>query len=254
MDEIRVEGYGCTNIGHDRLINEDHYDMTDSLFILADGMGGHNAGEIASNIAVKNIIDIIGKYDPEAYDKHTDKTKIQKIITQAISKTNEAIISRSSENIEYKGMGTTIVLALLQKQDTIHIANVGDSRAYLYRMGKLELLTEDHTITANMLRDGTITPSEVKNHPYRHYLSQSLGTSKNIKPFSSFFHILQNDIILLCSDGLWNALKEHEITKILKQQTTSKKICIDLINHALDHNSQDNITCIILKVKKENRS
>lgn len=251
MVEISVNGYGCTDIGQERLINEDYYDISNSLFVLADGMGGHNAGEIASKLAVKKVIDLIGSLDENTFDEHTDKTYLQQIINDTIKKTNETIIATSSKNIEYKGMGTTIVLALVQEPDTIHIANVGDSRAYLFRMKKLEMLTQDHTVTASMLRDGTITASEAKHHPFQHYLSQSIGTSKNVKPFSSFFHLLPDDTILLCTDGLWNALSDDDITKILQKQPVPKKACRALINAALDHNSQDNISCILIKVNKK---
>ena len=180
-----------------------------------------------------------------------DTELMQQLVLETIHQTNELIYHESTLYREFEGMGTTVVLTFFQPPNTMHIANVGDSRAYLFRMKKLEMLTEDHTVTASMLRDGTIKASEAKHHPYQHYLSQSIGTSKNVKPFSSFFHLLPDDTILLCTDGLWNALSDDEITKILQKQPVPKKACRALINAALDHNSQDNISCILIQVNKK---
>lgn len=250
MDHVTLHGYGCTDIGQNRSFNEDYYDMNTFLFVIADGMGGHNAGEIASKLAVESIMNFINCIDDSEFNKNSDEIQVQQIIHDAIVKTNETVFKKSLQKIEFKGMGTTLVLALFQKPNTIHIANVGDSRAYLFRNGKLKMLTEDHSITATMLRDGIITKFEAKKHPYCHHLTRSIGTSNNIKAFTSFFNIIPGDIILLCSDGLWDVLSDKEITGLLQKHTSPKKICEDLIARANELNSSDNISSIVIMVSK----
>jgi protein phosphatase len=250
MEAVKIQGDGCTDIGYQRLLNEDFYDMNNFLFVLADGIGGHNAGEIASKLAVKSVIEYIHCIDYSEFDEHTDEKKVQQIINDAVIKTNENVFKKSLQNKEFEGMGTTLVLALFQQPETIHIANVGDSRAYLLRNGKLEIITEDHSVVAAMLRDGIITKSEAKTHPFRHQLSRSIGTSKNINTFANFFKVIPEDKILLCSDGLWDVLSDEEIKNILQNHVSPKKICEDFIRKANEYNSPDNISCIVLMVTK----
>ncbi|MDG6218013.1 MAG: Stp1/IreP family PP2C-type Ser/Thr phosphatase [Candidatus Thermoplasmatota archaeon] len=248
MEQLSISGNGCTDIGYNRMVNEDYYGMNDFLFVLADGMGGHNAGEIASKLAVEHILRFLDFNWTLDFDEITDEIDIQKKIHTAIIKTNNNIFKESLQRIEYKGMGTTLVLALFQRPNTMHIANIGDSRAYLIRNDMMERLTQDHTITANLLRDGTITQIEAKNHPYRHYLSQSIGTSQDVKAFTKSFSIRSGDNILLCSDGLWNVLTNEEMIRIFKKYSSSKKICNALIARAKELHSIDNISCIVLTI------
>ncbi|GAF80342.1 unnamed protein product, partial [marine sediment metagenome] len=229
MESVTIHGYGCTDIGYSRSLNEDFYDMNNFLFVLADGMGGHNAGKIASKLAVKSIMKYIHCIDDSEFDEHSDEKKIQQILYDVIINANETVFKKSLHNIGYEGMGTTLVLALFQKPQTIHIANVGDSRAYLLRNDKLKMITEDHSVTATMLRDGIITKSEARTHPFRHQLSRSIGTSKNVNAFTNFFNVIPEDRILLCSDGLWDVLSDGEITTILQKHTFPQKICEGLI-------------------------
>jgi len=249
MEDMSVQGYGCTDIGSNRSINEDYYDMNDFLYVLADGIGGHYAGEIASKLAVKNIMKFIISINQQIFDKN-NIINVQKIIQDAIIKTNEIIFKKSIQNIEFNGMGTTLVLASYQKPNTFHIANVGDSRAYLFRKGKLELLTQDHTIPQSMLRNGTITKEEVDNHPYRHCLTRSIGTSSKVRVYCNYFKVFPEDKILLCSDGLWDVLSEEQIVFLLKKNTSTRNICKNLVKKANEQKSNDNITSILIRVKK----
>jgi len=248
MEQLSIIGNGCTDIGYNRMVNEDYYGMNDYLFVLADGMGGHNAGEIASKLAVDHILRLIDFNKPSDFEEITDEIDVQEMIHTAIIKTNDIIYKESLQKIEYNGMGTTLVLALFQRPNKIHIANIGDSRAYRIRNEMIELLTQDHTITANLLRDGTITQIEAKNHPYRHYLSQSIGTSKDIKAYTKSVSIRSGDIILLCSDGLWNVLTNEEMITIFKKYSSAKKICKALIARAKELHSIDNISCIVITI------
>jgi protein phosphatase len=248
MELIKIKGYGLTDIGCNRPKNEDYFDINNYIFVLADGIGGHNAGEIASKLAVKNFMKIINKNKDIINKRQSNEIQVQQIIKDAIVKTNEIVFKKSNQKIEYNGMGTTIVTALYQKPNTIHIANVGDSRAYLLRKGKLELLTQDHSITGNMLREGKITKSEANNHPYRHYLTRSIGTSDNIKIYTIYFNVLPDDIILLCSDGLWDVLSDEQIIFLLQKNHSLEKTCQDLIVKANELKSADNISSIVIRV------
>jgi len=250
MNYLTLNSFGCTDIGQNRLLNEDYFDMKDSIFVLADGMGGHNAGDIASKIAVENMIDFFDNLDKKGFNSHIKPTSIQKIICDAINKTNEFVFEKSQTNPKLNGMGTTIVLASFQRPNIMHIANVGDSRAYLLRNNILTILTEDHSVTATMLRNGTITPTEAKIHPYRHHLTKSIGTSDKVKAYTYFFTLAPEDKILLCSDGLWNVLSDKKIVELLQKQISPEKICKKLIDKANDLQSMDNISSIVITVSK----
>ena len=242
MEKITIKGYGCTDIGNNRLENEDYYDINNELFILADGMGGHNAGEIASQLAVHSICNYIKNSGLQGED---NDSYIHEILNEAINFANDEIFQKSMQFIEYRGMGTTIVVAYFKKPNKLFIANVGDSRAYLLRNNKMQLLTEDHSITAAMIRDGTISRTEAKTHPYRHHLTKSVGTSKEVKSYINCYKINREDIVLLCSDGLTDVLTTEEIKGTLKKQKNFKEKCEDLILKAKEKKSRDNITVIL---------
>lgn len=248
MGYVTLQAYGCTDIGEDRLRNEDYLDMNDFSFVLADGMGGHNAGDIASRSAVNSFMKCIDDINDLEFNESSNETKIQQTIDDAIKKTNESVFNKSRQQSNLQGMGTTLVLALFQQPNTIHIANVGDSRAYLLRNNTLELLTEDHSITASMARDGTITELEAENHPFRHHLTRSIGTSEKVEAFTDFFQVKPNDKILLCSDGLWDVLSDEEICDSLKMNCPPEETCKNLINKAKKRKSKDNISSIVLSV------
>lgn len=247
MGDFALQSYGCTDIGLQRSFNEDYIDITDSLFVLADGMGGHNAGEIASRIAVETIIDFFDAINEKSIESNKE-FQVQEIIQDSIIKTNETVYQESLHNRRLEGMGTTLVLAFFQKPETMHIANVGDSRAYLLRKGSLQLLTEDHSVTASLLRDGTITKIEAETHPYRHHLTRSIGTSNEIQPYSTYFNLVPGDKLLLCSDGLWNVLSDEELITLLQKNDDSKKICNLLIKRANELQSKDNVSSIVISI------
>lgn len=251
MNELTLQSYGCTDIGQNRSLNEDYFDMNQSLFVIADGMGGHNAGDIASKMTVENILHFFNQLDKKQFNTLTDVNTVQNIISEAIFRTNMKVFKESVHHTELTGMGTTVVLALIQKPNIMHIANVGDSRAYHLRKGKLTLLTEDHSVTATMLRDGTITPAEAKNHPYRHHLTRSIGTSNEVKAYTHFVKVMPNDKILLCSDGVWNVLSNEDIIELLQQDTSPKKICEKLTEKALDLQTMDNTSSIVISISEE---
>jgi len=242
--EIRLKAIGCTDIGKIRSVNEDCYKIDFNIFIIADGMGGHIGGEIASEITVASIT----KYLNNNLLKkgQSNENTIKQIIHQAIYHANQIIYDYTLDHINYKGMGTTVVLGVFEPPYTMHIANVGDSRAYVLRSKELTMITKDHSVVASMLREKIISKNEVHQHSFRGYLTQSIGTKTEIEIFYKKIILQENDIILLCSDGLWNMVSNQEIVKNLTSDKNIKLKCNNLIKKANEHGGKDNITVIII--------
>lgn len=248
MKPIKLEKYGCTDIGHKRPSNEDYFQIEDYIFVLADGMGGHNAGEIASQLAVENTMNYFKElYKKDKFERY-DKHQVEQILLDTIIKVNKKVYKKSMEDVHLRGMGTTLVVALHQKPNVIYIANVGDSRAYLFRKDHLKLLSEDHSVTGSLLKNGTITQNEARNHPYRHHLTRSIGNSDKVFPFTHYIKIKSGDKLLLCSDGLWNVLSTNDMIDTFQKDCSCKEICQELNNKAKELQSEDNITSIVIRV------
>ncbi len=246
--DLQIKAYGCTETGNVRLKNEDYFGISDNVFVVADGMGGHNAGEVASKLTVETIIDFFNNFYSFELNKKENEIDYQKVIDKAINKTNEVVKQKSQENINYKSMGATIVLSIFQKPDIMHIANVGDSRAYLLRNKKLKMITEDHSLTGEMFRKGHITKDEIKNHPFRNQLTRAIGLDNKVEEYYTSLEVFDGDKILLCSDGLWNIVSEREIENILSVEELSQKKCNNLIKLVKKYNGSDDITAIIIYI------
>lgn len=248
--KLQIEAYGCSEIGNARFKNEDYFGISDNVFIVADGMGGHKAGEVASKLTVETIIDFFNNfYNNEFNKKKENKIDYQRVIDKALKKTNQDIKHKSQVNFNYNNMATTIVFSLFQKPDIMHIANVGDSRAYLFRKGELKIITEDHSLTGEMFRQGYITEDEIKNHPYRNQLTRAIGINGKIEEYYTSLELFTGDKIILCSDGFWNVISEKEIKNILLNDESSQKNCNDLIKLAKNYKGSDDITAIVINVK-----
>ncbi len=224
--------YGATDIGLVRSANQDSFyiDKSGKWAVVADGMGGHNGGEIASAMAVEEI----------------KKSISQGVgLTEAISNANTAVYKKSRENPELLGMGTTIVLCQVLS-DRINIAHVGDSRAYLFRQGKLQKLTKDHSIVQQLIDSGTITEEQAKYHPQRNLITRAVGTENTIVSDTVTQEIEEGDSILICSDGLSSYVEESEITSILKTGKSSE-IILNLIDAANKAGGKDNVTAVLIR-------
>ncbi|OGW59334.1 MAG: hypothetical protein A2Y48_09370 [Nitrospirae bacterium RIFCSPLOW2_12_42_9] len=237
--------YGNTNIGRVRKNNEDAYGIYPdlSLFIVADGLGGHAGGEVASRLAVETIKD--GLVSTESY---RSSAEITERIIEAIKGANNRIIQRASMMYDLKGMGTTVVVVKLE-EDNAMIAHVGDSRMYLIRKNKITQITKDHTVVEEYIRLGLLTLQEALYHPNRHMLSRALGVSYDIDVDVADIQIAEGDIIILCTDGLTNMLSEKEILSAITELMPSpEKITDRLITLANNHGGIDNITVITICV------
>ncbi|OGW14009.1 MAG: hypothetical protein A2035_00270 [Nitrospirae bacterium GWA2_42_11] len=237
--------YGNTNIGRVRKNNEDAYGIYPdlSLFIVADGLGGHAGGEVASRLAVETIKD--GLVSTESY---RPSVEIKDRIIEAIRGANDRIIQQANIMYDLKGMGTTVVVVKLE-EDNAMIAHVGDSRMYLIRKNKITQITKDHTVVEEYIRLGLLTLQEALYHPNRHMLSRALGVSYDIDVDVADIQIAEGDIIILCTDGLTNMLSEKEILSAITELMPSpEKITDRLITLANNHGGIDNITVITICV------
>lgn len=236
-----------SDIGKIRENNEDTFyvskDIKVPLYLVADGMGGHKAGEIASSMA----IDIIEKNFTNLKNKSIDEDKIIKLIKKSIEEANTKIYLKSIGNKQLKGMGTTITLAYILK-NKIYLGHVGDSRAYLIKDEDIYQITEDHSFVNELLKSGSITKEEAKTHPKKNMITRAVGSSSIIEMDLMVKKYDKNDILILCSDGLTNMVTDSEILETLKSEYDVQKSCEILVDLANDNGGRDNITVVAIKL------
>jgi len=236
-----------TDPGIVREHNEDNYliDTKINLFLLADGMGGHLAGELASKIAINSTHENFIKLIKE------ERITPDMILKEAIYYAHKAIRNKASEDISYHDMGSTIIAAYLTSElDTLWVGHVGDSRAYLFHNSELKLLTVDHTLF-NQVKLANLLPEESSKWPPKNILSQALGTSKIIVPDVKKFNIGKNNSIMLCSDGVTNMLSENIILEYLSSSSHPQIICEEIVQAANAQGGKDNITVIIIRINQK---
>lgn len=235
-----------SDVGKIRENNQDAFyasqDGAFPLYMVADGMGGHKAGEVASTMA-RNIIE---NNFSEAKDELLNVDMIIHLIKSSIEEANIKIYLKSLEDEKYKGMGTTITLAYIFK-DKICIGHVGDSRAYLISKGDIFQITEDHSFVNELLKTGSITKEEAKTHPKRNMITRAVGSSSIIEMDLIIKEYDKSDILLLCSDGLSNMLKEFEIKDVFIGENDIQKACETLVAMANNKGGFDNITIVAIK-------
>ena len=230
----------ATNVGNYRKNNEDSYFVNDSknLYILADGMGGHLAGEKASKMAT----DIIASHFKK--NKNIRKTEdVIEILSSSIKNANKEIFESSENNEDYRGMGTTVSAGFVL-EDVLVYSNIGDSRIYKINKG-IEQLTRDDSFVNYLIEIGDITEEEAKNHPKKNVLTKALGTTETLDVYVNTLKIEKDDIFLFCSDGLTNMISDEEIFKIVKENTPEVAKDV-LLNLALEIGGLDNITFILI--------
>ena len=239
--------FAKSDIGRKRSMNQDSFSVFEdeesklNLYILADGMGGYKGGEIASKVAVTAI----EKYIKEKFNSNMKKHQILKIIEDAIEFANNAIYEESEVDEELQDMGTTVVCLILDNK--VYIGHIGDSRIYRIRGNTIERITTDHSYVEKLVRDGEITREEAYTHPKKNLLIKALGTEKKAEPDLLNIDIKQDDILLICSDGLTNMIRENQILKIIKENEELAEN--NLIEKANEAGGLDNITVIIINNK-----
>ena len=250
---MHVTGVGLTHVGRQRQHNEDTFLVEDQarLFLVADGMGGHAAGEIASRIAVDSITEFIlhTKEDdgtwPHAYDEHFKRSTNR--LMAAVRLANTRVLEAMRKDARLRGMGTTVV-ACLADDTTMSIAHVGDSRAYLIRENKLSRITNDHSWVFEQVQAGMLTEAEAEKHPLRNVITRALGGALQVTPDASEIEIRPGDVYLLCSDGLTGMVPEEEILRMVNEHHDDiDKACQQLIDAANERGGLDNVTAILVK-------
>ena len=250
---MEIKAYGLTHVGRQRQHNEDSYLVADEakLFLVADGMGGHAAGEIASRIAVDSISEFIlhTKEDdgtwPHAYDEHFKRSTNR--LMAAVRLANTRVLEAMRKDARLRGMGTTVV-ACLADGETMSVAHVGDSRAYMIRNNQLQRITNDHSWVFEQVQAGMLTEAEAEKHPLRNVITRALGGALQVTPDASEIEVKEGDVFLLCSDGLTGMVPEDEILKVVTQSNGDlEKACQKLIEEANERGGLDNVTAILVK-------
>lgn len=234
-----------TDKGKVRDNNEDYLfvDESEGLFIVADGMGGPQGGEVASRMAV----DFISSFLSENRLKTDD---IISVIENSVMRANEAIIMKAEEDINLKGMGTTIVFALYHN-NKIYIANVGDSRIYLIRNNEIKQITRDHSLVAELIESGEISREDARNHHLRHILSNAIGVKNDVLTEITELPVEDANGLILCSDGLTDMITDKEIEETIINGDDPQTISENLVQLANEKGGRDNIT-VVLVFNKDN--
>ena len=238
-------GFKC-NKGIVREKNEDACFVIPSqdVYIVADGVGGNNSGEVASRTAVSEIAHYVNNNDLQEFKEPDD---IFGFFSEAIESANEKIYRLGIENEDNRGMATTIVLAYIFK-GVAYIANLGDSRAYLFRDGMLSRITKDHTYVNELIDKGVITEEEAENHKQKNVITKALGADKFVDPDFYRLEVSRDDILMLCSDGLYGEVSPENMAEILERDESMNDICTQLVDEALQCGGRDNITVVCLKI------
>src|SRR5437660_11736920 len=235
---LRVaEQYAATDTGRQRRANEDALLSRSPLFVVADGMGGAQAGEVASQIAV------------EAFKRGLqDSAEPEAALAELTRAANARIHELSHSHTEQAGMGTTLTAMYVGPED-VSIAHVGDSRAYCLRDGELMRLTDDHSLVDELMRQGRLTPEEAEEHPQRSVITRALGPEGTVEVDTRSFRARSGDVYLLCSDGLTTMLSEEHIGEVLRSRTSLREGGEALIAAANEAGGRDNITVVLLRLE-----
>lgn len=232
--------------GLKRKLNEDSCFVIpeDKIYIVADGVGGNNSGEVASRSAVSFVAEYVKKNPVKAVK---GREEIKKYFMKCIDEANTLICDLSLENTENKGMATTLVLAYVSRRKC-YIVNVGDSRAYLMRDGNLIQITEDHTYVNTLIKSGALTEDAAKNHSQRHVITKALGGDETVEPDIFEVKLMKDDILLLCTDGLHGEVDDNKIAEIILSEQKMSELCNKLITRANRSGGNDNITVVCVKI------
>jgi protein phosphatase len=252
---MKIEGFGLTDLGKKRKLNEDSLGLfpENGLYVVADGMGGHAGGEIASRLAVDSVEEFIklsANRDDITWPFEIDesKSKDENRLNVAIRLANSRIFQEALINKKLNGMGTTIVTALFAESH-LYIGHVGDSRAYLIKNDEIKQLTDDHSVVYEQMRLGVLSKEDAKTHSLRNVLTKALGTEPDIRVDMRAEKAEAGNIYLFCTDGLTNMLTDEEMHNIVKNEGNNiENACRELIAAANRNGGIDNITVIILKI------
>lgn len=252
---VRIRSAGLTDIGRKRTINEDSFGIVEDegLFLVADGMGGHNSGEIASKIAVETIVNFFKATSldrditwPYKLNKRLDEAENR--VQCAIRLANSRIHETARRNKLYKGMGTTIV-AVYVESDEARVAHVGDSRVYRLRGGELTQITEDHSLLNLTLKMRPMTPEEIERFPQKNVIMRALGVREDVEVEIQRVPVVPGDRLMLCSDGLSGLVGPAELAALLAERRDPADVCRRLVDAANERGGNDNISVVLLEAE-----
>ncbi len=248
---MRLRACGLSDVGRSRTHNEDHFEIVGDgrLCIVADGMGGHGHGDLASRVAVQAILDHVS--DAVRPARRDDPAERSQLLEGAIDNAHRRLLERVAADEELVGMGTTMVVMLIENGTAV-VAHVGDSRAYRMRQGVLEQLTEDHSWVNEQVRAGFLSADQARSHPLKNVVTRALGGDSGIQVDVDEIDVQADDVYLLCSDGLTAMLRDEEIGEHLGQvgEKSVEEVCSRLVGDANERGGLDNVTVVLLAVEE----
>jgi protein phosphatase len=270
---MRLTAYGETDTGRRRAQNQDRIlvhvapvaDAGVGLFAVADGMGGQSAGDVASRLTLETIEQDLIRFIDEAIlpalgaDVETERLTVdgpandapvpslRDALLEAILRSNRRIRQFGDSNPESAGLGSTLTIALIVG-DLALIGNIGDSRTYLLRNGSIRRLTQDHSLVSSLVRQGLITDEEVYSHPHRNLVYQALGTREDVSPDIAVERLQGGDVLLLCSDGVWEMVRDEEIRRVVDAEVQLEPAVSRLVTQAHTNGGVDNISVVMVRV------
>ncbi len=241
--KISWSAAGGSHVGRVRDGNEDSFRLAPDrgVFLVADGMGGHAAGEVASAVAADVVIDYLAEAEP-------DDGSVRELIRQAFLSVRGVMVDRSLADGSLAGMGTTLTAAVLLSDATLHIGHIGDSRLYHLSGGQLNQVTHDHTWTQEELDAGRISAEAARTHPFAHVLTRVLAVEEPAEPDLYTTSVRPGDVLLLCSDGLHNMVEPQSILENLMANCAVEATVNNLIDAANQHGGMDNITAVVVRI------
>lgn len=255
---MHLEAYAHTDTGPVREHNEDSMliDLEAGVFVVADGMGGHAAGEVASAMAVEAVHKtLVGDADPDEtrlvrdHESEDPADVLRERLRYAMNQASIGIRREAEANPETKGMGTTLVVLVVDGEQA-HLAHVGDSRAYLYREGRLVRLTRDHTVVQQEIDAGRLTPELARLLPHKHILTQSVGYHGPVEPDTTTRWVEPGDLFILCSDGMTDPMDDDVIRQIIADNPLDLLANV-LVDEAIKAGSEDNVTVVVVGARDE---
>jgi protein phosphatase len=250
---MRIEVAGYTHVGMKRNHNEDNFLLLpdENLCCVADGMGGHSSGEIASKIAVDELAEFFrmtARDQDVTWPFKMDKARNydENRLATGIKLANKCIFEKASSEARYKGMGTTIVSVHFANA-AAYVGHVGDSRVYFFRQGVLKQVTEDHSLLNDYLKAKKLTPEEIENFPHKNVIVRALGMKESVMVDVSRIEPQEGDIFLLCSDGLSGMVTDPQMEELLQRTTDLERACTQLIDMANAAGGNDNVTCVLAR-------
>lgn len=254
---MKIAVSGQTHVGMKRNHNEDNLLLLpeERLFVVADGMGGHSSGEVASKIAVEEVAEFFRMTSQDLeitwpYKMDKQKNYDENRLATGVKLANMRIFEKASSDSKFKGMGTTIVTIFFAKDTEVIVGHVGDSRVYYFRENQLRQITEDHSLLNDYLKAKKLTPEEIEAFPHKNVIVRALGMKDTVNVDINRVEPKDGDIYLLCSDGLSGMVPDKQMEQILQNQPDLDKACAQLIDAANANGGNDNVTCVLAQYRR----